>query len=355
MGVDLKFLAELTNAPGVSGDESAVRRILRRRIEPLADSVHVDALGNLIAVKRPSGPRGRRLPRVMLAAHMDEVGLMVTHVDKSGYLRFSRVGGIDGRLLLAKRVRVGKSGLPGVIGAWPVHFLRRRSDRDRVPSPDDLAIDIGASCPEEALAIVGVGEYACFDTAFERWGDTVKAKALDDRVGCAILAELLKYRYPFELTAVFTVQEEVGLRGATVAAFDRYPDLALVLEGTGAADFPQPKDSGQGKVPALGRGPVITLMDRSVFCDRGLVGLLHTAARSRGIPVQVKRPGIGGTDAGRINLARGGVRTAVLAVACRYIHGPAGLCSLRDVSRTLELARAALGRLGRYGLSAIKI
>lgn len=348
MALDYRLIKRLTEASGASGDESEVRKIIRQGVEPLSDSVRTDALGNLTALKKGTARGGRR-KLVMLAAHMDEVGLMVTHIDKSGYLRFAKVGGIDDRLLPAKRVLVGKKRLPGVIGVWPVHFLRRRTDRERAPSAEELAIDIGAASPEEAQSLVGVGDRACFDTVTERRGGLVKAKALDDRIGCYILMELLKNRYPFDLTASFTVQEEVGLRGASVVAHHPKPDLAFILEGTGAADFPQPKGSDRGKVPAMGGGPVITLMDRSVFCDRRLVGLLEEAARARRIPFQHKRPGIGGTDAGRIHLAGGGVRTAVVAVACRYIHSPVGLASLRDVARTLELMGAALERLGRGG------
>ncbi len=346
MALDIKFLGELTQAPGVSGGESAVRKLLRQRVEPLADTVRIDALGNLIAFKKGAARGGRRR-LVMLAAHMDEVGLMITHIDKSGYLRFAKVGGIDDRLLPAKRVLVGKKQVPGVIGIWPVHFLRRRTDREKPPSAEELAIDIGASSQEEAQSLALPGDLACFDTATERRGEAIKAKALDDRIGCYIILELLKNRYPFDLCAAFTVQEEVGLRGASVVAHHPKPDLAFVLEGTGAADFPQPKGSGQGSVPAMGKGPVITLMDRSVFCDRGLVSLLEDSARQGRIPIQMKRPGIGGTDAGRIHLAAGGVRTAVVAVACRYIHSPVGLASLGDVARTIRLMRLALGRLGR--------
>lgn len=351
MASDLKYLADLTQASGVSGGEAAVRQLIRRRLETLADTVRTDALGNLIALKKGTA-RGRRR-RVLLAAHMDEVGLMVTHVEKSGYLRFAKVGGIDDRLLPAKRVLVGKKRLPGVIGIWPVHFLRRRTDRDRPPSAEELAIDIGASSQEEAQSLAAPGDLACFDTVTERRRDIIKAKALDDRIGCYIVIELLKKRYSFDLIAAFTVQEEVGLRGASVVAHHPKPDLAFVLEGTGAADFPQPKGTDKGKSPALGLGPVITLMDRSLFCDRGLVRLLEETARRGRIPYQIKRPGIGGTDAGKIHLASGGVRTAVVAVACRYIHSPVGLASLRDISRTILLMRQTLSRIDRLSSSKI--
>ncbi len=343
MSCDRNLLKRLTQAAGVSGDEGPVRQLIKEQISPLADSVRIDALGNLFAFKRGTA-KTKRLS-VLLAAHMDEVGLMVTHIEKSGYLRFSKVGGLDDRLLLAKRVSIGRRAVPGVIGVWPVHFLRRRTDRDRSPSAEELTIDIGASSQEEAASLVSLGDRAVFATDSEILGNTIKAKALDDRVGCYILIELLKNRYPVDLTLAFTVQEEVGLRGASVVAYDPQPDLAFILEGTGAADFPQPRVSGQGQTPAMGGGPVITIMDRSVFCDRGLVALLTEAARRARLPHQFKRPGIGGTDAGRIHLTRGGIRTAVVAVACRYIHSPAGLASLKDISDTCRLMASVLKNL----------
>jgi len=343
MTLDLELIEQLTCSPGVSGGESAVRAIIRERIRPLVNDLHTDALGNLIARKKAGG-RSRKLT-VMLAAHMDEVGLMLTFIDKSGYLRFAAVGGVDGRVLLAKRVLVGRDRVPGVIGSWPVHLLRRRSDLQQAPSADDLVIDIGAATAEEAGRHVGVGDYAVFDTLFEDWGPVLKAKAFDDRIGCYILIELLKGRHPVDITAAFTTQEEVGLRGAAVAAYSQRPDIALVLDATPAADFPGPEPSGAGRVPRLGQGPVITIMDSTAFCDRRLVKLLADTAKRLRIPVQYKRPGIGGTDAGQIHLSRGGVRTAVMAIPNRYIHSPATLVSKQDVLRGLRLLRAVLAGL----------
>ena len=344
--IDLKLIEKLTNACGVSGNEGEVRAIIRAEIERHVDGIQVDALGNLIAFKKPAGrAAGGKIPKVMLAAHMDEVGLMVTSVDKAGYLKFSRVGGIDNRVLLAKRVVIGKDRIPGVIGIKPIHFLKRKGENNKVTPSDDLAIDIGAATQEEAQKLVAVGDYAAFDTAFEDWGPVIKAKAFDDRIGCYLMIELLKGKYPFPLHAAFTTQEEVGLRGARVAAHRVRPDIAFVLEGTGAGDMPQPVEKDDSRMPRLGQGPVVTIMDRSVFCDKGLVQLLTGTAREKRIPFQIKKPGIGGTDAGRIHIANEGVRTVVLAIPARYIHSPTCLMHKRDIANGLKLMQAALKKV----------
>ena len=344
--IDLKLIEQLTNAAGVSGNENAVRALIRGEIEKHVDDIRVDALGNLIALKRATG-KGKRGtgPKVMLAAHMDEVGLMVTFIDKPGYLKFGKVGGVDNRVLLAKRVLVGKDRVPGVIGVRPIHMIWRKGEHKRVATPEELVIDIGATSQEEAQKYVNPGDYVMFDTRFEDWGATLKAKAFDDRIGCYLMIELLKGRYPFPLTAAFTTQEEVGLRGAQVAAQHALPDIAFILEGTGAADMPQPRERDDSRVPALGKGPVITIMDRSVICDKALVKLLTDTARQNRIPHQIKRPGIGGTDAGRIHLTKSGVRTVVLAIAARYIHSPVCLMNKSDIANGLKLMQAVLKKI----------
>lgn len=340
--IDLKLIAEITDAFGVSGCEGEIRNIVRRNIEKLADEIRVDALGNLIAFKK-ARPAGRgRTKKVMLAAHMDEVGLMVKAVDKSGYLQFDKVGGVDNRVLLAKRVLVGKEKVPGIIGAKPIHLTWRKGEHKRVSPHHELVIDLGASSQEEAQRWASPGDYVMFDTKCEDWGRVLKAKAFDDRIGCYLMIELLKGRYPFDLYAAFTSQEEVGLRGGRVAAYRAEPDLAFILEGTGAGDMPQPKERDESLVPDLGKGPVITIMDRSVFCDKDLVKLLMDTAAKHRIPYQVKRPGIGGTDAGRIHLSKTGVPSVVLAIPSRYIHSPVCLCSKQDIENGLKLMKLVL-------------
>ncbi len=343
------LLEKLSNEFGPSGRERSVRALIKAELEGLADSAEVDALGNLIAFKAGAGPEPR--PKVMLAAHMDEVGFMITEVGKGGTLSFAAVGGLDARLLLAKRVVIGDERVPGVIGA-PVPHLQKGGQADKVMEIDDLAIDIGASDDKAAGAKVKVGDYGTFATRFTvlsadpAW-PTVRGKAFDDRVGCATAIALLAERYPVDLYAVFTVQEEVGLRGARVAAYRLAPDAAFALEGTICDDLPKPPEEDESPVTRLGAGPAVTLMDRSLVAHPGLLRLLREAAEAEALPIQYKAPGLGGTDAGAIHLAGAGVPAIAVAVPCRYIHSPAAILNLNDLDNTVRLMRAALRRIAR--------
>jgi len=336
------LLARLSEALGVSGDEGAVRDLILEEVRPYIDAYRVDPMGNLLVVKG----RNKRGPRVMLAAHMDEVGLMITKIEKNGLLRFAKVGGIDDRVLLGKRVRVGPDGVPGVIGGKPIHLDRKSRS---VPRAEDLVIDIGATSKEAAEKVVRPGHYAGFDTAFGEFGPGCwKGKAFDDRAGCALLIEILKGEYDFPLYGAFTVQEEVGLRGAGVAAYALEPDVALVLEGTTCADIPGTEPHGQST--RLGQGPALTAMDRTVIPPRWLTGLLVEAAERRNIPYQWKRTTLGGTDAGRIHISRAGVPTAVVSVPCRYIHSPCAVMSRADFEAARDLVRGFLQDVSEGGL-----
>lgn len=336
-------LKELSEAFGVSGCEDEVREIIIEAIKDHVDEYRVDSIGNLIALKRGTGESELK---VMVAAHMDEVGLMITHFEENGSLRFRPVGGIDDRILLSKVVLIGQDRLPGVIGVKPVHLLEGE-ERRRVVKVDKMAIDIGAKNEEEAEKAVKIGDYAIFATDFRQLTEdglrTVKGKAFDDRAGCAVLIKVLKERYPFDLYPVFTVQEEVGLRGARVAAYAVEPDVAFALEGTICDDMPKKKDVSP--TTKLGDGPAITIMDRSFVADRGLVKLLVETADELSIPYQFKQPGLGGTDAGAIHLAKEGIPSATVSVPCRYIHSPICLLSLEDFENTVRLMKEALGRL----------
>ncbi len=338
------LIKELVEAEGVSGHEGAVREVLIKAIEGCADEYRVDALGNLIVLKRGHGG-GAGPKSVMVCAHMDEVGLMATYVERDGTIRFSPVGGIDPRVVLAKRVRIGDDRIPGVIGVKPIHLLEQ-AERGRVLRFDQMGIDTGMSADEVGRKVTP-GTYIAFDTPFEVLDEgglrTVKGKAFDDRAGCAVLVEVLKESYAFDLYAAFTVQEEVGLRGARVAAYAVNPDVAFALEGTVCDDSPKDKDISP--TTRLGAGPALTLMDRSVVCDRRLVRMLVSAAESAGIPYQFKQPGVGGTDAGAIHTQREGIPSAVMAVPCRYIHSPVSVMSLNDFDNAVRLMRAALHRL----------
>jgi putative aminopeptidase FrvX len=335
------LLEELSNAFGPSGCEDEVRRTLARALHGKVDELQTDALGNLIAFKRGTGP-GPRL-KLMVDAHIDEVGLMITRIEKSGLLGFRAVGGIDERLLLAKGVVIGQDRIRGVILAPPIH-LTKEEQRKQVIKIDQLVIDIGATSQDEAKGMVKVGDYVAFDTRFQvlsrdGWR-TVKGKAFDDRAGCAAAAALVEEEYPADLYLSFSAQEEVGLRGARVAAFRIEPDVAFALEGTVCDDTPKKEDVSP--TSELGKGPAITLMDHSFIADRRLVRLLTETAETNGIPYQFKQPGVGGTDAGAIHLTKAGVPSVAVAVPCRYIHAPVSLMSLNDFDSLVALIKATL-------------
>lgn len=333
------ILKELSEAFGPSGHEKDVRAVIRSALEGHVERMWVDNLGSLHVEKKG---RGRNRLRVLITAHMDEVGLMVVGHDEGGALRVRTVGGIDSRVLPGALVRMGPDRIPGVIGVKPIHLLKE--EREQVASIEQLAVDIGAQSKEEARQAAPLGTCGVFATIFRELGPTVRGKAFDDRAGCAVLVELLRGEpLRHDLHAVFTVQEEVGLRGAFVAAYIAQPDCAFALEGTIADDLPKKKDVSP--TTELGRGPAITVMDHTFIAHRGLLRLLMDTAQEAGLPYQVKQPGIGGTDAGAIHLAREGVPSITVAVPCRYIHSPVSILSLSDFENTVRLMRESLMRL----------
>ena len=347
------LLGRLSDAFGPSGREAAVRTLIKADVEPLVDRLEVDALGNLITFKAGTGAEPRL--KVMLSAHMDEVGFMITDVDKGGMLKFATVGGIDSRLLLAKRVLVSGDRVPGVI-TGPVPHLQTAESARRVLEVDDLAIDIGAGDEKAANGKVKPGDYGVFATKFlvlsedPAW-PTVRGKAFDDRAGCAALVGLLAERYPVDLYGVFTVQEEVGLRGARVAAYRVEPDAAIALEGTICDDLPQPPDEDTSQVTRLGDGPALSLMDHALVSHPGLLRLLQDTAEAEGIRIQYKAPMLGSTDSGAIHLTRAGVPAITAAIPCRYIHGPAAILNLNDLENTVRLVGAVLRRIEQRHLT----
>jgi endoglucanase len=315
-------------------------------------------MGNLIARVAPAAPRAKgrvragrgaraaRRPHVMLCAHMDEVGFMVTAVEKDGRVRFRKLGGIDPRILVGQVFRIGPRGARGVVAVLPPHLLTD-ADMNKITKIEDHYLDIGASSREEALEAISIGDFVAFDTTYESWGQTRKGKAFDDRVGCAVLASLVRARPPVPVTAVWSVQEELGLRGAAAAGRRVAPDVAIILEGTASGETPGAPAEEQE--PRMGRGPVITVQDRSLMANERLVSLLDRVAAKRKIPTQRKRPGVGGTDAGRISLSGAGVAAAVVSVPCRYIHAPAAYLDIRDPRRVLDLDWHTLDALGKEG------
>ncbi len=342
------ILEQLSNAPGVSGNEEAVRQVVLKAIKPHVDEWRVDTLGNVLAVKkarRGAAHQAQGQPfKVMIAAHMDEVGFMITGYESNGGVHFRTVGGIDDRVLPGKAVLVGPGQLPGVIGAKPVHLLSD-DEETQVVKVEAMVIDIGAASKEEAEKLVGLGQYANFATRYRRLGRVSTGKAFDDRAGCAVLVELLQgERLGFDLHAAFTVQEEVGLRGARVAAFAIEPSCAFVLEGTICDDLPKDKDISP--TTQLGQGPALSVMDRSMFANRSMLDHVVATAEKLGLPYQFKQPGIGGTDAGATTRSKGGVPSLPVSVPCRYIHSPIAMLSLEDFRNTVRLMRESLKRLG---------
>ena len=333
----LELLKQLCLLNGVSGDEGEVRAFLRAQAEPYANSIRIDALGNLIVFKQGAKATGNRL---LLAAHMDEVGLIITHVTDEGFLKFGFVGGVDRRIAIGKPVVLGPDRVPGIISLKAIH-LTDKAELKKVPKTDSLYIDIGAGSREEALKKVPLGTYGSFVSQPEEFGDGFfKARAIDDRIGCAIMLELLKEELPLDVTFAFTAQEEVGTRGAFGAAFSVTPQVALVLETTTAADLPG-VDSHR-RVCAPGKGPVISYMDGSTIYDRGLFEDLRRLAEDNGIPWQTKEYIAGGNDARTIQRTKQGVRVAAMSAATRYLHAPSSVASVADFKNMLELTRLFL-------------
>lgn len=351
----IRLLARLCNACAVSGDEGEVRAIVLEHIRPLADKVWVDAIGNVLAIREGKGEN--RL-RVMLAAHMDEVGFMLIAEEDKGFYRFDVVGGVDSSQLGGKAVSIGREHIPGVIGTKPVHLQKDEEAWQRL-SLEHLRIDVGSAQEKK----VQVGDRATFATSFAQLGACLRAKALDDRLGVAALIELFRHAPPnIDLLAAFTVQEEVGLRGAKVAAYALQPQLAFVIDSTPANDLPS-WDAGRAFSPSeasdnaryntrLGAGPAIYIADHATLSDPRLVRLLIETAEKYHLPYQIRQPGGGGTDAGAIHKQREGIPSVSISTPTRYLHTAASLARLEDWKNLIALVHAALCELTPHILSA---
>jgi endoglucanase len=336
----IELLKKLTEARGISGHEDEVAAILKTELEGHVDRFERDSIKNLFAIKGMDKPG----PNVMLNAHMDEVGLYVTHITKEGYLHIGKAGGIDDRLLLGKKVLVGKNRLPGVTAIKAVHLSTHEETSTTVVKADDIVVDVGAKSDKELAGKAAVGDQITFDTAFGTFGDGyLVGKAFDDRVGCAIVAELLKMDWPFSIIGMFSAQEEVGTKGAMVGAWRYPPDISITVEGTIAADIGEVKDYRE--VSSLGSGPVLTIKDGGMITDHRLRNQLIDVAKANGLPWQFKRMPAGGTDARSIQLARAGVRALAVAVPARYIHSPVSLIKTCDYENTLALLSKFLAQL----------
>ena len=337
----VQLLERLCNACAVSGDESEVRAIVKEQVSPHVDQVTVDALGNLLA--RRQGEGEYRL-RVMLAAHMDEVGFMLTYNEdkENGIFRFESVGGVSISHLAGQPLWIGREHVPGVIGSKPVHLITNDEQKNPL-SLETLRIDVGPGNSSK----VRLGDRATFATQFSQVGPSLRAKALDDRLGVATLIELIKHAPAnIDLVAAFTVQEEVGLRGAKVAAYALDPQIAIALDSTPANDLPAWDGSENERYNTrLSSGPAIYMADAATLSDPRLVRHLIQTAEAQGIPYQIRQPGGGGTDAGAMHMQRQGIPSLSVSVPGRYLHTPVSLARLSDWKHTLALIYSALVRL----------
>ena len=331
----LRLLKELCLTDGVSGFEISIRAKLAEKCRPYADEMHVDTMGNLVVFKKG---KKHNAPKLMIAAHMDEVGFVITKIEDSGVLRFQEAGGINPRVALGRRVLIGPNHVPGVTGLKAYHLVSKEEEK-KTPSITQMYIDIGAESKEEAAKLVKLGDWAVFDSDFLRFGEgkkRIKAKAIDDRVGCAQMLKLMEKDLPMDVTFVFTVQEEVGLRGAKAAAFNLKPDIALILEGTTSADMPGVDDAK--KVTLVGGGPVLGCVDTGTIYDRKLFDMLRDTADQAGIPWQIKNYIAGGTDAAVIQRSRAGVRVANISTPVRMLHAASTVADKNDMENGLKLA-----------------
>lgn len=323
------LLEKLCNASGPSGYEGEVREIIKKEIAPYVDEIKIDRMGNIIAHKKGTGAK------VMVDAHMDEVGFIITGFNEDGTLKFSALGGINNKIIPSKVVYIGEKKIPGVIGVKPIH-LQSAAERTKNLSYGDCCIDIGSNSKEETKKYVSMGDYAVFDTVYGEFGEgLIKGKAFDDRMGCYVLIEALKENYNCDLYAVFNVQEEVGERGAFVAAYGVKADIGIALEGTICADMPSV--TPHLRATEVGKGPALSIMDRTSIFNEDIAEDIMKVAEEKVIPYQRRRAIAGGNDAGAIHMSGEGAKIATLSVPCRYIHSSVSVASLQDVENTKKL------------------
>ncbi len=328
------LIEELCGVFGPSGQEERVREAIINQLDGLVDEIRTDRLGNLIAVKRPTAgdENGKR---IMLAAHMDEIGIMVTHVDAQGFCRFTTIGGVVTNSLIGSRVHFA-NGVEGAFGPEGSPIARDR------PTPQKLFLDVGADSKESAR--VQVGDSAVFRSSFGSVGDRLFAPNLDDRIGCAVLIQTLRdlENSPHEILAVFTAQEEVGARGATTAGYGLEPEIILAIDVTATGDFPK----ATPMEVALGKGPAIKVMDRRMISHPKVRGWLESTAQEHDIPYQLEVLEFGSTDASAVQVSRAGVPAGAISIPCRYVHTPSQVADYNDACGAVRLLVNALS--GEY-------
>lgn len=331
------MLKDLCDINSTSGDEKEIREFILNEIKDSCE-YNVDSLGSIIAFKK-----GKKAPKnkVMICAHMDEVGFIITDITSDGYLKFGLVGGIDTKVIVNRVVTV--NGIDGVIGLKPVHLLSD-DEKNKSPSLKSLFIDIGAKDREEAEKYVSLGDYAYFKNDFYELGNgMIKSKALDDRIGCMLMIELIKSDLEYDTYFCFNVQEEVGLRGSACTSYSVQSDISVVLESTTAGDLCGV--TGGDRVCVLGNGPVVSFMDGRTIYDKDLYNLAMSVAKDNGIKVQTKTAIAGGNDAGAIQTSGRGSRVMAISLPCRYIHSASSVVKADDINETRKLLKKLLPRL----------
>lgn len=324
------LLKQLTETFGPSGYEDNVRKLVRAEVKSLADEIKVDALGNLIARKRPA-KYTKDTKKIMVAAHMDEIGLMASHIDENGFVRFSSIGGVFGRYVLGGRVRF-LNGITGVIG------YDRLEKVHEAPALDKIFIDVGATSKKDCP--VKVGDVAAFDRSFTEMGNRLVAKSMDDRVGVLVAIETLRAlkSTPHDVYFVFTTQEEVGVRGAGTSAFGIDPDLGIAIDVTPAADTPNAFKMEM----KLGKGPCVKIQDPGMIADPRIVAWMIRTAEKNKIPYQREVLLVGSTDARAMQLVRAGVPAGCISIPVRYVHSPSEMVDYSDVQYSVKLLTALL-------------
>jgi len=334
----MELLKKLCETPGISGYEERIQKVIKEELGKVTDEVKIDKLGNIIGIKKTKKAMSNSLPKkVMLAAHMDEIGFMISFIDKDGFLRFAPVGGFDPRTLIAQRVVVhGVKDIGGVIGSKPIHILEEE-EKKKATKIKDLFIDVGLK-KEEVSKIVKPGDFVTLDRDFKELNNKIiTAKALDDRVGVYVMIEALKRIKDcyVDIYAVATVQEEVGLRGATVSSFSVEPDLGIALDVTIASDLPGTKE--EEMVTNLGGGTAISLMDSHTISNKKLVDFLKKIAEENKIKYQNDILLGGGTDAGAIQRSKSGVPACTISIPTRYVHSVVEMCHKEDIESSIKL------------------
>lgn len=343
MRVDL--LNKICQTPGAPGFEKLIRELIIETVKPLVDEVELDNLGNIYAIKR-----GKSSKRVMVGAHMDEIGFIVTHIDDHGFIRFHTLGGFDPKTLTAQRVIIhGKEDIIGVMAAKPIHVMTQE-EKNKTPKTTDFFIDTGRS-REDVISLIKIGDPITRERSFIEMGDCVNSKSLDNRLAVFILIEALRelkeQEVPYDIYGVFTVQEEVGIRGANVAALKIKPDFGFGLDTTIAYDLPGAAE--HEKITSLGKGAAIKIMDASAICDYRMVEFMKKTADNNNIPWQPEILTAGGTDtAGIQRMTEGGSIAGAISIPTRHLHQVIEMANKKDIHHAIQLLKVCLKEIDQH-------